>query len=136
MIVPDTHVLIWAVQNDTRLGMQARRTIDVAIRRRATLIPAICAWEIAFIDKAGRVPFPGGALAWIRNVLADPGCALAALEPAIAVDSVAMEWSHKDPADRIIVATARHLDCPLVTADRTILAHAAAGHLHAIDARA
>lgn len=46
-----------------------------------------------------------------------------------------MMWKHGDPADRLIVATARALDCPLVTADEKILAYAAAGHLKAVDAR-
>lgn len=40
-----------------------------------------------------------------------------------------------DPCDRIIMATARALDCPLVTADRKILAYAATGHVRAVDAR-
>ncbi len=92
-------------------------------------------WEIALIEKRDAIPFAGGSLAWFKRVLTLQSFTLAPLEPAIAIDSVQMEWAHKDPADRMIVATARHLDVPLLTADRTILAYAKAGHVQAIDAR-
>jgi PIN domain nuclease of toxin-antitoxin system len=56
------------------------------------------------------------------------------LEPAIAVEAGELEELHGDPADRIIIATARHFSAPLLTADRAILAYGAAGHVEAIDA--
>jgi PIN domain nuclease of toxin-antitoxin system len=133
VIVLDTHVLIWAVQDDPRLGRGARHCIERDGHR--LIVPALCAWEVAMLDRAGRVPFVGGALAWLRAVLDVPGVALAPLTPEIAVDSAMMPWPHRDPADRMIVATARALDCALVTADEQILRYAAAGHVRAIDAR-
>ena len=66
-----------------------------------------------------------------------PGLVLAPIEPAIAVDSVRLPGRfHADPADRMIVATARRCGVPLVTADRAILSYAANGRLLAVDAAA
>lgn len=135
MIVIDTHVLIWAFQNDDRLGRGAAGLIEAEASRGSVMVPAICALEIARLDRAGRVPFAGDGRQWIRDTIATPGFALADLSPDIAFDAEMMAGDHRDPADRMIVATARHFDCPLLTADRAILAHAAAGHLKAIDAR-
>lgn len=135
MIVLDTHVLIWAVQADASLGRKATELIDKTARADPVLVPVMCAWEVAMIEKRGKVTFPGGASRWFRQVLDAPAFVLAPLEPEIAVESVRMDWAHRDPADRIMVATARYWKMPLVTADTKILAYAAAGHLTAIDAR-
>lgn len=135
MIILDTHVLIWAVQDNPRLGRQAAAIIEKSAAETTILIPAICAWEVAGVEKRGKVVFPGGCLSWFRRILDAPAFTLAALELEIAMASVTMEWSHKDPADRIITATALYWNMPLVTADETILAYAEEGHVRAIDAR-
>ncbi|MHA6721975.1 type II toxin-antitoxin system VapC family toxin [Sphingomonas sp. RS2018] len=135
MIVLDTHVLIWFIEADDRLGDRARERIERTATETGISIPAICAWEIALIERRDVLPFTGGSLAWFRRVLTLPNFAVVPLEPEIAVDSVGLDWSHKDPADRIIVATARHLRAPLLTVDRKILDFAVAGHVQAIDAR-
>jgi PIN domain nuclease of toxin-antitoxin system len=68
----------------------------------------------------------GDVLEWIHDALDALSVLVASLEPAIAVDAVNLPaWEHADPADRIIVATARRLEAPLVTADGIILAYAA-----------
>ncbi len=135
MILLDTHVLIWAVNNDRRLGPDARRRIDRETEARGVFVSAITPWEIALLAARGRISLGGDTLAWIDRVLQTPGVAVAPLEPAIAVGSVALPGSlHADPADRILVATARHHGWPLLTADRMILAYAAAEHLKAVDA--
>jgi len=58
------------------------------------------------------------------------------LTPEIAVSSTRLPWEmHPDPADRILVATARHLGATLVTADQALLDFSANGHFRALDAR-
>lgn len=135
MIVLDTHVLIWTFQNDGRLGSIARTIIQASAVASTVMVPVISAWEIALLHRDGKVPFVGGPSRWFHDALAAPGFEVVALMPDTAIDSVMMEWSHRDPADRLIVAVARQFDCPLLTADRKILRYAAAGHLKAIDAR-
>lgn len=134
MIVLDTHVLIWIVRNDEKLGRKARTLIETA-DTAGLIVPAFCAWELAQIERRQNLTFEGGVLKWFNRILADPGFRLSPLVPEIAIGSVALEWSHKDPADRIMVATAQHHGLPLMTADGPILAYAAAGHVEAIDAR-
>ena len=73
--------------------------------------------------------------AWIRAVFQTPGIDLMPIEPAIAIDSVRLPGNfHADPADRLIIATARRWGAPLLTADNAILAYGAEGHVQAIDA--
>ncbi|MGA9063526.1 MAG: PIN domain-containing protein [Terracidiphilus sp.] len=72
---------------------------------------------------------------WIRSALGRPGVALVPLEPEIAVASTRLPFEmHPDPADRILVATARHLGATLVTADRTLLETSGKGHFRVLDA--
>ena len=67
---------------------------------------------------------------WVSAALALPGVRLAPIEPAIAVASTRLPGDlHGDPADRLIVATARHLGAVLVTADKQLLAYGALGHV-------
>lgn len=135
VIVLDTHALIWAVDRDSRLGQSACALIEEHARTDQVAVSAITPWEIALLAERGRLRLSREVGAWIRAVLALPGVHLAPIEPAIAVDSVRLPGSfHADPADRFIVATSRHHACPLLTADRAILAYAADGHVRAIDA--
>ena len=61
---------------------------------------------------------------WLRAVLAYPGAKLLELTPDIAADACSLPGSfHRDPADQIIVATARHYGCELVTMDQRILSY-------------
>lgn len=136
MIVVDTHVLIWFVEGDERLGPATRQRIEAMRGQGSILIPAIVGWEIALLVGRGKIALSLDPLTWIELVLAMRGFDLAPLAPAVAVRTADMGWEHRDPADRMIVATAIDHDAPLATADRTILAYAAAGHLRAIDARA
>ncbi len=135
MIVIDTHVLIWAVHDDARLGAKARAVIEETARDDRVLVSAITPWEIAMLTQKGRLSLGREVGAWIAEALDLPGIQLAPIEPAIAVDSVRLpEPLPRDPADRLIIATARHANAPLMTADQAILTYAAAGHVSAINA--
>lgn len=135
MIVLDTHVLIWALDDDARLGGQARAVLARASEAGGVFVSAITPWEIALLVHKGRLALADDVGAWLETVLALPALRLAALEPAIAVDSVRLPGTlHADPADRIIIATARHLGSPLLTADRALLDYGDAGHVRVIDA--
>ena len=136
MIVADTPVLIWTVQDDERLGPAARGMVEMAAQADGLTIAAITPWEIAMLAQKGRLALGREVGIWIDAALALPGVRLAPLLPAIAVDSVRLPGDlHADPADRMIVATARHLGLPLLTADAALLAYGAAGHVAVIDAR-
>lgn len=131
----DTHVLVWALEDDPRLGPLARAALERAEAEGAVSVAAITPWEIATLVQKGRLALAEDVGVWLDAALALPVLRLAPLEPAIAVDSVRLPGSlHADPADRLIIATARHLRVPLLTADRAILDYGAAGHVAVIDA--
>ena len=135
MIVLDTHVLIWAMNDDTRLGTAARAAIEETAQTDRIGISAITPWEIALLAERGRLRLGREVGVWIEAALALPGINLVPIGPTIAIDSVRLPGNfHADPADRFIVSTARHCDACLVTADRAIIAYAAGGHVRTIDA--
>ncbi len=135
MIVLDTHVLIWAVEDERRLGADARAAIAAAGDSDDIGISAITPWEIALLVECGRLRLAQEVGAWIRLVLALPGIKLLPIDPATATDSARLPGTFRaDPADRLIIATARQCGAPLLTADFAILSYAAGGHVQTIDA--
>ena len=121
MILLDTHIWIWWVQGDPRLKARHRRLIE---RRAASGlgVSAISCWEVAKLVQVGRLSFPVDVLEWLEQALRYPGVRLLDLTPRIAVESARLPGEfHRDPADQIIVATARVYDVPLLTVDRRIL---------------
>lgn len=136
VIVVDTHVLIWAIQGDRRLGSAAARAIGESGREGRVGVSAITPWEIALLTERGRLRLDRDVAEWIDAVLELPGSRLLPIEPAIAVGSVRLPGAFtSDPVDRLIVATARHHGARLLTADRAILDYGAAGHVRTTDAR-
>jgi PIN domain nuclease of toxin-antitoxin system len=118
MIVLDTHAWIWWLTNPQKLGRRAARAIDRADRIG---VPAICPWEVAAKAEAGKLRFDRPYDVWIEDALReDDRVELLPLLPRVAVESVRLAWEHRDPADRLIVATARLLSAPLATADERI----------------
>lgn len=135
MIVVDTHVLIWAVHDDPRLGAKARAILDQTTRQSRILVSAITPWEIAMLAEQGRIALGDDVGRWIDRALALPGVQLAPLDASIAVDSVRLPGLfHADPADRIIVATARFQQVPLMTADQAILDYGRKGYVETLPA--
>lgn len=136
MIVLDTHVLVWVVDGSRRLGAAARDRVNQAARAGGVGLSAITPWEVALLAGKGRLRLGRDVAAWLDEALALPGLRLIPIDPSIAVASVGLPGDlGADPADRFIVATARHLGVPLVTADRAILAYGRQGHVRALDAR-
>jgi PIN domain nuclease of toxin-antitoxin system len=131
----DTHVLVWLASGDSRLGRRAKQAIEKANQESQVLISAITPWEIGLLAAKGRIQLQQDALQWIHAVLSKPGIRLSPLEPEIVVSSTRLPFEmHADPADRILVATARHLNAVLVTADRLLLDLAKKRYFSALNA--
>ena len=129
-ILLDTHVLIWLLAGNPRLGAPARSLIQQAAADNALLVSAITPWEIAMLVSKGRLALDRDVGEWLGAALALPGIRLAPLAPEIAVASTRLPGAlHADPADRIIAATARHVDAVLVTEDQRLLDYGQRGHL-------
>ena len=135
MIVLDIHVLVWPVSGDMWLGEATRAQIETTARTGEVLVSAITPWEIALQTEKGQLRLGQDVSVRIQSALAIPGVRLAPIELAIAVDNARLQGEfNADPADRIIIANVRYSNAALVTADSTILAYAATGHLQAMDA--
>jgi PIN domain nuclease of toxin-antitoxin system len=131
----DTHTFLWMVESHPRLGGGATKALNRAAREGRIAVSAITPWEIALLVSKKRIDLKRDVMEWMRNALALQGVTLVALEPEIAVASTRLPFEmHPDPADRILVATARHLGATLVTADQSLLALAKKGHFRALDA--
>jgi PIN domain nuclease of toxin-antitoxin system len=131
----DTHVWLWAVAGGLQLSAEARAAIGMAVGRGGLRISAISLWEIALLASRGRIVLSKPASLWLEEALAEPGPSIEPLTARIAVESCELpEVFHADPADRMIVATARVTNAKLMTRDRRILDYAERGHLTALPA--
>jgi len=131
----DTHTLLWMVEDHPRLGAQTARTLNRAAREDRIAVSAITPWEIALLVSKKRIDLHRDPLEWVNAALTLPGLHLVPLEPEIAVASTRLPFEmHPDPADRILVATARHLGATFVTADQALLQLAKGGNFRALDA--
>lgn len=136
MILLDTQVLVWFAQEDRRLEDRAKLLIEQEAAVDESMISPISFWEVAMLVDKGKLPLGHRPLDWMEAILDGVGFRIEPLSPIIAVDAGSLPGDiHGDPADRMIVATARHLSCPLLTTDHEIFAYAKAGHVQAIDAR-
>lgn len=122
MIVLDTHALVWWVSEPAKLPVRARRAIQVARDDPAGIVvSSISTWEIAMLVDGGRLTLSMDADSWLRTLESIPGLRFAAVDNSTAIRSVRLrEFPHRDPADRIIAATALGLDAALVTGDRIL----------------
>ena len=129
----DTCAAIWITENE-ELSDEAIRAIDDAYRSgSAVFVSPITAWERGLLSAKGRLRSPVQPLAWFERLVRDAQLSIAALTPSMLVDSWFLpDTFHNDPADRILIATARALDLILVTRDRPILEYADKGHVRAI----
>ena len=124
MILLDTHAWVWWVHGDARLSEEQRNMLD-ARTVEGIGVSIISCWEVAKLVEYGRLKLPQDVAKWLEVALSYPGVRLLDLTPAIVVESTRLPQPfHKDPADQMIVATARIHDCPLVTGDDKILNYA------------
>lgn len=126
----DTHYWIWLLAEQERLTSASVALIQNASDHQDLLVSAISVWEIALLQSKARVQLHKPCQQWIDEALATPGLMLTPLSPAIAIESNYLPGNfHGDPADRIIVATARLMGARLLTSDKSIRAYAADGHV-------
>jgi PIN domain nuclease of toxin-antitoxin system len=123
MIVLDTHVIIWDALAPDRISMPARRAIAQANQQHGIIICDISLWEIAMLIEKGRVQVDVGCQVFINLILQANRTIVRAITPQIATIAVQLPAEiNKDPADRLISATALAEDTSLVTADLNLQA--------------
>ncbi len=121
MIILDTHIWIWWAGENSELTEEYANLIR-STQADGIGVSSISCWEIALLHSKQRLFLNQPVLQWLETSLSLPNIQLLPLSPRIAVESNNLpDEFHKDPADRIIVATARVYDCPLLTYDSKIL---------------
>ena len=125
MIVLDTHTLIWWASGDAeQLSAAALQAIESELDGGKIFVSAISAWELSMLVAKGRIALSMDVAEWLSYVGDIEAVRFVPIDNEIAVKSTELPGEfHKDPADRLIVATARKLAAPLVTVDEKIRAY-------------
>jgi PIN domain nuclease of toxin-antitoxin system len=121
VILLDTHIWVWWVDGNLQLTPAQRAHLE-GNEATGLGVSAISCWEVAKLVELNRLELRCSVAEWIAQALAYPGIRLLYLTPRIAIESTQLAGTiHRDPADQIIIATARIRRCPLLTADARIL---------------
>lgn len=118
MILLDTHAWLWWVANASELPARMRTVINEGAEFVA--VASISCLEIAWLAKKGRIALPVPVEEFFDRAIEQAGLQLLPLTPKIAARSAALPDIHKDPIDRVLVATAIELNASLVTRDTVI----------------
>lgn len=123
----DTHIALWLDSGHDRLRESTRVLIDGCWQNGGTIcLSAVTVWEIALLVDTGRIELELPIEAWVTRFLGRPGVEPAPLGHRAASRSYQLHHlEQRDPADRLLIATAIELGCPLVTYDERILRFAA-----------
>ncbi len=129
----DTCALLWLAWNNS-LSDGAIAALDTAAQRhRPVHVSLITAWELGHLVSKNRLRLPISPVRWFRQAVEGGGLTDAELTAEILADSCFLPGSPpSDPADRMIISTARHLDLTIITRDRLILAYSGEGHVRSL----
>ena len=124
----DTCAVLW-LANGAEMTPEARK----AITNRNLQVSPISAWEIANLVRKSRIAVTLPVATWFRQALGKMAAGMPQLTVEILADSCGLPGSPpNDPADRIIIATARGSDLTVVTRDKQILEYSRAGHVRTL----
>ena len=127
----DTHVWVWTQEQPERLGPRTKRLVLGAEHENG--VSPISTLELARLAVAGEIELSIALADWVTRSMADLAVHTIAMSHEVAMEAYALPGSfHRDPADRVLVATARRNGMTLVTADDRILAYP---HVRTQDAR-
>lgn len=134
LLLLDTHVWVWLMIGAEKLkSSKCLPVIEESARRGNIRVSAIAVWEIGMLEAKGKIRFTVNCIDWVNKALSAPGIFLESLAPEIAIESSRLPGDFQgDPADRIIVATARKLDAALVTSDKEILEYSKKDYIKAL----
>jgi PIN domain nuclease of toxin-antitoxin system len=131
----DTHIWLRYLGISGKLRIASIPILEKAAMAGSLYVSVISVWEIACLVRLGRLALQPSVAGWTRAALSQPGINLLPLSPEIAIDSVDLpEPMHKDPADRILVASARIEGMTIVTRDKSIVDFAVATNLSYLQA--
>lgn len=130
MLLLDTGAWLAWTSAPAKLSQKAIRAITDAEKGRGVVVSALSVWEVALKVAAGKLELDRDVRQWVTFASSYPGLTVLPVDPADTLESTALPGDFQgDPIDRVIVALARRLDCPIVTGDKAIRAYR---HVHTI----
>ena len=121
MIVVDTHVWVWWISAPEELSEEARKTVDKAAAEDGIFVSSISVWEVALLVRKSRLKLTMDLHDWVTKSESLPFLNFVPVDNEIALRAIRLPgYPHKDPADRMIIATAISLGKALVTKDKRI----------------
>lgn len=129
-LILDTHVLIWYSQGIELIPQQVN-LIDEAVANNSLCISAISIWEITMLANKGKIVINIPIKDWINKLLLISKIKIIDLSPDTLIESVLLpNYEHRDPADRLIIASVRLTNSVLMTFDQKIIDYANLGYLN------
>ena len=129
----DTCAAMWLVDGTLRPAAAQALAVSYRTGRKAYVSP-FTAWEIGLFSVSGRFRSTYSVEGWLKRLTSLPGIALADLTARVLLESWQLPGKlNRDPADRIIAATAREYGYTVMTRDRAMLAYARQGHVSAVE---
>ncbi len=131
----DTCALVWLALGDSRFqSSSSKNKIEKSFRDQQLYVSAITFWEISMLNAKGRLKMNEPVLNWIKNCIEKYNLQIVNLSPDVSVESCQLPGGfHSDPADRLIVATARIYGFTLLTEDQLILDYGKNGLLKVLN---
>jgi len=121
-VLLDTHIWWWWVNGERGLSRAQERQLRKVGPSSPALVSDISLWEVSTLVSLGRIRPRVPLREWLEQAAAEPLVRRCAISPAIAAEVAELpETFHRDPADRILIATARILDATLLTQDERII---------------
>ena len=111
----DTHIWLWSYLQPSRLSNRVAKAI--ADPQNELWLSPVSVWELTILCRKGRLRVHPDIAAWVRNTISDLGLTEAPLTIEVALALESLRFSHGDPADQLLAATAKLFDLTLVTAD-------------------
>ena len=119
MILLDTHALLWWALDPGALSPRATRTLE-AMEHQGGYASAISLWELGIKVQRGRLELPITVEELTRRIEGGGVVELLAVDTTTWLRTLSLNWAHRDPADRVIVATALLKEVPILTKDRML----------------
>ena len=128
----DTHYWLWLQTGHAgRISAQARINLLALQRNRLLYLSSVSVWEVARLVADGDLDIGMSIDRFVQEATADGGLQLLPITTQILIESTRLPGNiHRDPSDRILVATAREHGLTLLTRDRDLLAYGRKGHLN------
>jgi len=129
----DTHYWLWLqTGNSQQINAEAREDLLKLQLSKRLYLSAVSVWEVARLVADGDIELGMSIDRFVREATIDGGLSLLPLTTQILIESTRLPGDiHRDPSDRLLVATAREHGLTLVTRDKPLLRYAKEGHLKA-----